>query len=233
MRAKGLRASGHRGLACHTIITRSTRFPLDSFPPRPPMHPIWTDILTPGVPLLDKAVRTVVVYVFLLVGLRLAGKRELGQLNPFDLVVLLVLSNTVQNAIIGNDNSLLGGLFGATLLLVLNYAVVRFLFLHPRLDRIAEGREVILIKNGKLIENRLRRELITRSELVSAARKQGIDDLRTVDCARLEVGGTLTFAVKHPTGEEGWHDLITQRMDRLEGKIERVLEALQARGDGA
>ncbi|HEV2179955.1 MAG TPA: YetF domain-containing protein [Gemmatimonadaceae bacterium] len=193
------------------------------------MHPIWTDILTPGVPLIDKAVRTIAVYVFLLLGLRLAGKRELGQLNPFDLVVLLVLSNTVQNAIIGNDNSLLGGLFGATLLLALNYGVVRFLFLHPRLDRIAEGREVILIKDGKLLENRMRRELITRSELASAARKQGIDDLRTVDCARLEVGGTLTFVMRHPTSDEGWHDLITQRINGIEVKLDRVLDELRAR----
>ena len=197
------------------------------------MHPIWTDLLTPGVPLLDKVIRTVAVYAFLLVGLRVAGKRELGQLNPFDLVVLLVLSNTVQNAIIGNDNSLVGGLFGAVVLLALNYAVVRFLFLHPRLDRIAEGRDVILIKDGKLVERRLHRELITRSELASAARKQGIDDLRTVECARLEVGGTLTFVMKHPTSEEGWRDLITQRMDRIEGKIERVLTEVQARRNGA
>lgn len=193
------------------------------------MHPIWSDILTPGVPLIDKAIRTVAVYVFLLVGLRLAGKRELGQLNPFDLVVLLVLSNTVQNAIIGNDNSLLGGLFGATLLLALNYGVVRFLFLHPRLDRVAEGREVVLIRDGKLLERRLRRELITKSELASAARKQGIDDLRTIDCARLEVGGTLTFVTKHPTSEEGWHDLITARINGMEAKLDRILNELTAR----
>ncbi|HEX6808872.1 MAG TPA: YetF domain-containing protein [Gemmatimonadaceae bacterium] len=193
------------------------------------MHPIWSDILTPGVPLIDKAIRTIAVYVFLLVGLRLAGKRELGQLNPFDLVVLLVLSNTVQNAIIGNDNSLLGGLFGAVLLLVLNYGVVRFLFLHPRLDRVAEGREVVLIKDGKLLEKRLRRELITKSELASAARKQGIDDLRTIDCARLEVGGTLTFVMKHPTGEEGWHELITQRINGIEARLDRILGELEAR----
>jgi uncharacterized membrane protein YcaP (DUF421 family) len=197
------------------------------------MHLIWTDILTPGVPLLDKVIRTVAVYFFLLVGLRLAGKRELGQLNPFDLVVLLVLSNTVQNAIIGNDNSLAGGLFGAVVLLVLNYAVVRFLFLHPRLDRLAEGRDVMLIRDGKVLERRLRRELITRSELASAARKQGIDDLSTIECARLEVGGTLTFVLKYPTNEEGWRDVITQRLDRLEGKIERVLDEVRARRDGA
>lgn len=193
------------------------------------MHPIWSDILTPGVPLIDKAVRTVVVYVFLLIGLRLAGKRELGQLNPFDLVVLLVLSNTVQNAIIGNDNSLVGGLFSAIVLLVLNYGVVRFLFLHPRLDRMAEGREVVLIKDGKMLEKRMRRELITRTELASAARKQGIDDLRTVECARLEVGGTLTFVMKHPTSEEGWHDVMTLRIDDIEAKLDRILNELTAR----
>ena len=97
------------------------------------------------------------------------GKRELGQLNPFDLVVLLVLSNTVQNAIIGNDNSLIGGLIGAVVLLILNYMVVRFLFLHPRMDRIAEGRDMILVQDGKILEDRLKKELITRAELASAA----------------------------------------------------------------
>src|SRR5256885_5735712 len=88
---------------------------------------------------LEKVLRTVVIYFFLIVGLRLAGKRELAQLNPFDLVVLLTLSNTVQNAIIGEDNSVTGGLIGATTLLVVNYAVIRFLYGHEKLDRLVEG----------------------------------------------------------------------------------------------
>src|SRR5467141_463304 len=102
------------------------------------MHDMWRDMFVLGVPILEKILRSVIVYVFLIVGLRLAGKRELAQLNPFDLVVLLTLSNTVQNAIIGEDNSVTGGLIGAATLLALNYAVIRFLYGHERLDRLVE-----------------------------------------------------------------------------------------------
>src|SRR5438876_11198482 len=91
-----------------------------------------------GLPVAEKVIRPVIVYVFLIVGLRLAGKRELAQLNPFDLVVLLTLSNTVQNAIIGNDNSVSGGLIGAATLLLVNYIVVRLLYDHQRLEHLVE-----------------------------------------------------------------------------------------------
>ena len=94
------------------------------------LEKLWTDMFLLSVPLAEKVLRALVVYFFLVVALRLAGKRELAQLNPFDLVVLLTLSNTVQNAIIGEDNSVLGGIIGATTLLVANYLVVRFLFRH-------------------------------------------------------------------------------------------------------
>src|ERR1700759_1472989 len=100
----------------------------------------WKDILQPDISILEKIVRPILVYVFLIVGLRLAGKRELAQLNPFDLVVLLTLSNTVQNSIIGNDNSVLGGVMGATTLLAVNYFVVRFLYDHEKLESLIEGR---------------------------------------------------------------------------------------------
>src|SRR3989440_12271577 len=113
---------------------------------------IWTDILQPGIPILEKIVRPILVYLFLIVSLRLAGKRELAQLNPFDLVVLLTLSNTVQNAIIGNDNSVVGGIIGASTLLTVNYVVVRFLYSHEALDRLIEGDAELLIEDGKLCE---------------------------------------------------------------------------------
>src|ERR1700676_2757810 len=103
------------------------------------MHDIWKDMFVMGLPLLEKILRPIIVYAFLVVGLRLSGKRELAQLNPFDLVVLLTLSNTVQNAIIGEDNSVLGGLIGATTLLVVNALTVRFLFRHAKLEAIVEG----------------------------------------------------------------------------------------------
>lgn len=180
------------------------------------MHTLWTELLTPGEPIIGKVIRTVIVYLFLLVGLRLAGKRELGQFNPFDLVVLLVLSNTLQNAIIGNDDSITGGLIGAGLLLVINYTVVRYLFLHPKIDTMAEGDAVILVQSGELIEGALKRELITRAELASAARRQGIDNLSEVECARLEVGGALTFVLKHPSSDEYWRKETSDRLRRIE-----------------
>src|SRR2546427_11197397 len=108
-----------------------------------------------GLPSLEKIIRPMVVYLFLVIGLRLAGKRELAQLNPFDLVVLLTLSNTVQNAIIGDDNSVTGGVIGAATLLLVNYLVVRFLFRHEKLDRLVEGEACTLIEDGEVLGNKL------------------------------------------------------------------------------
>ncbi|MGH7618939.1 MAG: DUF421 domain-containing protein, partial [Gemmatimonadaceae bacterium] len=144
-----------------------------------------SELLAPGIPILEKLVRTIAVYSFLLVGLRLAGKRELSQLNPFDLVVLLLLSNTVQNAIIGNDNSLTGGIVGAAFLLIINAVVVRTLYHYGKLEAI-EGRPDTLIRNGRLVRHHLERELITVAELESAARRQGIASLAHVRECRLE-----------------------------------------------
>lgn len=177
------------------------------------------------ISILEKVLRTFVVYTFLLIGLRLGGKRELGMLNAFDLVVLLVLSNTLQNAIIGPDNSVLGGLLGAGALLLMNYLVVRYLFSHPKLARYVEGRALELVRDGKIIHKNMKRELITEDELRSRARIQGIDDVRTVKCARIEVGGALTFVPEHPTPEQ---KMDTEVRDRLE-RIEKTLAALAAR----
>src|SRR5213592_3937719 len=134
---------------------------------------LWSDMFHLGVPVAEKVLRAVVVYAFLVVGLRLAGKRELAQLNPFDLVVLLTLSNTVQNAIIGEDNSLTGGLIGAGTLLLVNHWVVRYLYGHERVDRLVEGAPDVLIDDGVVRTDRLEKELITLEELESAAHKQG------------------------------------------------------------
>ena len=109
------------------------------------MHDAWKDMFVLAVPVLEKILRPIIVYVFLIGGLRISGKRELAQLNPFDLIVLLTLSNTVQNAIIGDDNSVTGGLIGAASLLAINYLVVRFLYDHRKLDQIVEGSPDVLI----------------------------------------------------------------------------------------
>lgn len=183
----------------------------------------WSDLLVPGVPLVDKILRTFFVYAFLLVGLRLAGKRELSQLNTFDLVVLLLLSNTVQNAIIGNDNSLTGGLFGAAVLLALNAVLIRVLFHYQKLD-VVEGRPDLLIRNGRLLHRHLERELITLNELEAAARKQGIDSLAHVSECRLETGGALTFVQRHPTDDEARHHELLGLVAKLEAS-QRALAA--------
>src|SRR3954469_5710744 len=128
----------------------------------PPMDLPLHNMFLLGAPLAEKVLRPIVVYAFLIVALRLAGKRELAQLNPFDLVVLLTLSNTVQNAIIGNDNSITGGVIGAISLLTANHLVVRYLYGHERLDRVVEGDPVVLIDNGRMVDERCASELVTR-----------------------------------------------------------------------
>src|SRR5712691_8843293 len=168
-----------------------------------------------GLPVAEKVLRPVLVYFFLVVGLRLAGKRELAQLNPFDLVVLLTLSNTVQNAIIGEDNSVTGGIIGATALLLVNYLVVRFLYGHQRLDQIVEGQPALLIENGIVNERLLGKELITRAELEAAAHRQGFASLEEIACAVLEPGGTLSFLGKKPAPEEARHRELLERLDQM------------------
>jgi uncharacterized membrane protein YcaP (DUF421 family) len=183
------------------------------------MHDTWRDMFVMGLPLLEKILRPIIVYAFLVISLRLSGKRELAQLNPFDLVVLLTLSNTVQNAIIGEDNSVLGGIVGATSLLVTNYLVVRFLYSHRKLDQLVEGRAEILVENGKVRTQHLKKELITMAELQAATRKQGFDSLSDVEQCVLEPGGTLTFIGKKPDTEDVRHQELVGKLERLTQEI--------------
>jgi uncharacterized membrane protein YcaP (DUF421 family) len=180
---------------------------------------IWNDLFTSGIPYLEKGIRTLLVYFAVLLGLKLAGKRELSQLNPFDLVVLLLLSNTVQNAIIGNDNSVSGGLFGAAILLLTNHFLVRYLFKSGRLDKV-EGSPDVLVTDGRILRERLDKEMITVPELEAAARKQGINSVAEIRECRLETGGALTFVTRVPTHEDEKHGDLMQRLDAIERKVE-------------
>jgi uncharacterized membrane protein YcaP (DUF421 family) len=180
---------------------------------------LWTDMFVLALPIAEKILRPVVVYFFLVIGLRLAGKRELAQLNPFDLVVLLTLSNTVQNAIIGDDNSVTGGIIGAATLLLVNYMVVRFLFRHEKLDQFIEGESCVLIENGKILENKLAQEVLTLEELEAAAHKQGLGGLNEVERAVLEPSGTITFVAKKPAPEETRHMELLARLDQLTREV--------------
>jgi uncharacterized membrane protein YcaP (DUF421 family) len=186
------------------------------------LHELWTNMFVLGVPVAEKILRPIIVYIFLIVGLRLSGKRELAQLNPFDLIVLLTLSNTVQNAIIGNDNSVSGGLIGAAALLAVNYLVVRFLYDHRKIDQLVEGRADILIEDGKVHEQRLKRELITKEELAAAARRQGFDTLAEVQQCVLEPGGTLSFTARKPATEDIRHQELLRKFDALSEELARL-----------
>ena len=186
------------------------------------MHDLWKDMFVMAVPILEKILRPICVYAFLIVGLRLSGKRELVQLNPFDLVVLLTLSNTVQNAIIGDDNSVTGGIIGATSLLVINYLVVRFLYKHRSLDQLIEGRADVLIEDGKVKTQHLKQELITMAQLEAAARKQGFDSLSDVQQCVLEPGGTISFIGKKPGSDETRHAALMHRIDQLMAEITKL-----------
>lgn len=186
------------------------------------MHDTWKDMFVLGLPLMEKILRPVFVYAFLVIGLRLSGKRELVQLNPFDLVVLLTLSNTVQNAIIGDDNSVSGGIIGATSLLVVNYLVVRFLYDHRKLDQLVEGRPDILMKGGQVIKRNLKKELITMEQLEAAARKQGFVSLSEVEECVLEPGGVLCFVGKKPATEELRHQEVLKRIEKLMEEVVRL-----------
>ena len=186
------------------------------------MHDIWKDMFVLAVPILEKILRPIVIYAFLIISLRLSGKRELVQLNPFDLVVLLTLSNTVQNAIIGDDNTVTGGIIGATSLLLVNYLVVRFLYGHRKLDQFVEGRADVLIEDGKVRTGSLKRELITIAQLEAAARKQGFESIHEVQQCVLEPGGTITFIGKKPGTDESRHRELMDRMEKMMAEIAKM-----------
>jgi uncharacterized membrane protein YcaP (DUF421 family) len=151
------------------------------------------DLFVPQVSVLEKVLRALLVFVFLVMALRLGGKRELGQINVLDLAVLLLASNALQNAMIGADNSLVGGVVGAATLFVANYVFVRVVFRSRRASRILEGRPSVLLEHGRLQDRALRAEAITENELRSAALERGFADLSDVDLILLEPNGHLAI----------------------------------------
>src|SRR5208337_665347 len=129
----------------------------------------------PEVQILEKIVRPLIVYFFLLIAFRLAGKRELGQMTPFDLIVWITISNVLQNAMIGPDNSLTGGLIGATTMFVANWFLAEVFFRYPRFERLIQPAATILIENGRILEANLKKELLTIEDLRHALRKSQVE----------------------------------------------------------
>ena len=150
-----------------------------------------------SVPWWTFIVRAVVVYVFVLIFLRVTGKRQMGQLAPFDLVLLLLISNTVQNSMNAGDNSLVGGLISAASLLILNFIVGKLTYNNKRLADIVEGRPEVLIHNGHLYEAILKKEEISHDDLDAALRHAGCNSIVEVQFAILENNGTITIKKKN------------------------------------
>lgn len=192
---------------------------------------IWSDLFHIQVPVLEKVLRTVLVYAGLAILLRLGGKRDLAQLNTFDLVVMLLLSNVVQNSVIGNDNSLVGGLLGAAVLVAVNAGWVRLINRTPRLTTIFEGTPTRLVENGRIVAN-VHRLGLRRSDVAAAVRRQGAASVDEVKEAMLEPGGTIVVDLKEDAqdltvsdfraGEADQAALINQLRDEIRRLSERV-----------
>ena len=159
------------------------------------------NILVPDISIAEKVLRAGAVYVFLLVAFRLCGKRQLGQLTAFDLVVLLLISNVLQNAMIGNDTSLGGGIMGAVTILLLNSVVAYVTFRFKRLDRVVEHSPTVLVRHGRIIRDNLRRERLGPRDLRAALRHHGVISLRDIRYAFLEEDGRVSVVTRRPAGE--------------------------------
>jgi uncharacterized membrane protein YcaP (DUF421 family) len=179
---------------------------------------MWNDLTHLDISVLDKIIRTVVVYLALIVLLRVAGKRDLAQLNSFDLIVVLLLSNVVQNAIIGPDNSLLGGLIGAAVLIAANAFLVRVVRPNDRVAGWMEGTTTVLARSGAWIPAALRHEGVRQSDMEAALRRQNAYQVEDVDEVKLEPGGTIVVDLRPDLQSATRADIA-----RLEAKLDRLL----------
>ena len=151
------------------------------------MH-VWI----PDIPILEKILRSLAVYVFLLIAFRLIGKRQVAQMTPFDLIVLLMISNVLQNAMIGPDNSIFGGIVGVVTIFVMNGVVARLTFASRRCERLIDGQPTRLVHDGHVDEAAMARELVTRAELHAALREAGLAEVSEARFVMLEATGRIT-----------------------------------------
>jgi uncharacterized membrane protein YcaP (DUF421 family) len=181
------------------------------------------------LPLLEKILRPMIVYLCLIVFLRIFGKRELAQLNPFDLVVLLCLSNTVQNSIIGDDNSVSGGIVGVFSLLTINWLLTRVLFRSPRLSMVLEGTETVLIRHGVVDWEAAKKEALSELELRSVLHKQGFDRYEEVEKCVLEANGNFYMEGIKSMSDDAQRAELMKEIKALSGEVRELKGMLAAR----
>lgn len=176
---------------------------------------------------IEKIIRPILIYATLVVFLRLFGKRELAQLNPFDLVVLLTLSNTVQNAIIGDDTSLSGGVVGALTLLGLNYGIVFLKFSNKKIEAFIEGSPLTIVSDGKIDKKALKRELLTQEDLDILAHRQGFENADDIERCVLDPNGSFLVDGKDEIKDLKFKKEILKKIDKLSKQIADLQKALQ------
>lgn len=194
------------------------------------LHHLVTDLLIPGIGPVDKIIRTVVVYLFIALLLRVAGKRLMAQMNSLDLVVVLLLSNVVQNAIIGPDNSLLGGLIGALVLVGVNAGLERATARSRLLTRIFEGGPTTLAHGGRADRQAMERLGLTDGELRAALRRQGADDIAEVEHADIEPGGDIVVNLRREEQNVSYGEL-RAAVDELKAYIHQMHRETPGRGE--
>src|SRR6266702_7024564 len=187
---------------------------------------MWHAMFVEQIPLAEKILRTVLVYALIAVLFRVAGKRGLANLNTFDFVVIFLLSNVVQNAVIGNDTSLLGGIIGAATLVGINAALNRWLTVSARATRVLEGTATTIIEEGQFIPRALRRLSLRPEEVEHAMRVQNGDDVTEIGTGRMEPNGQLILSLK-PDEQNATKGDITHLNTRLDA-IEAALATLTA-----
>lgn len=190
----------------------------------------WSNMFTldpTAVTWAEKILRPMIVYVALIVLLRVVGKRELAQLNPLDLVVILSLSNTVQNAIIGNDTSLVGGIVGAGALLLINAAVAYIKYRWPRVETLTEGKPVTMIEDGKIDHRILKSELMTESDLDIIAHENGFENAGEIDRLVLDPNGSFLVDGKDEIKDAKFKRDVLRKIDELSKQLKDLSSTLE------
>ena len=182
-------------------------------------HGIAQSMFHLPLPVAEKILRPIIVYVVLIAFLRLFGKRELAQLNPFDLVVLLSLSNTVQNAIIGDDNSVTGGIIGALALLTINWLLMWLLYRSPRINKAMEGSPTTLIRDGQVDHAACQREHLTKEELITVLNRNNYNEPDEVAICVLEPNGTFYVRGKNPSPDDKQQAALQAAIERLTNEV--------------
>jgi uncharacterized membrane protein YcaP (DUF421 family) len=188
------------------------------------------DMFHMPLPLAEKILRPVIVYLFLVAFLRIFGKRELAQLNPFDLVVLLSLANTVQNAMIGDDNSVSGGVVGAFALLAINWLLAWVLYRAPKVTVLLAGKSATLVRDGTVDEAELKRQSLTHEDLVSVLNKNGFNDPADVQLCVLEPNGTFYVEGKNPSSDSLEREGMIRALAELTSEVKALRREIEAKG---